>query len=499
MNKVIVTGGAGFIGSNLVRRLIADGVDEVLIIDDIKDKFTNIDGEPSSTLDFVKIDNNISCKDLSIIVSNSTRDQLQSVQLVLLNNGTTAVLLQKDDLDTTTGLSTFSGISDIGYFDLIQTEFDESFLRFVPHDADIDYDLKTIEIDFTGNSGIGTQSVGFTSLTSSIGISTVDSDLGITTTTIIGVDSNKYESFYAKTQLINKTTNEMNYVEHYVTHDSTDTYLTESFIDTHSRVDTYSGQLMGTFKGDLTDTQFSLLFENTSNDEIKVNSNIVGFGTTTAGTGVYRFAAANQPAGSERSLIYASNYNTGIGTTVVYSGGKNLFNTFMSVVEVSVGSTKALHQVTSLHDGTNVYVQQSPFLSVASTTAYDSAQGIGTFGGVYSGDNFILKFYPDASMTSEIKISSFKSLYLFKFFKHPALPKVLFSSIITTLLFLSLLLNFVILLLDNKKILLNNLSFSSCLSIMDLLFIFKKGFGIIFEIFLVLVPFPPIKIATSIK
>ena len=34
MNKVIVTGGAGFIGSNLVRRLIADGVDEVLIIDD---------------------------------------------------------------------------------------------------------------------------------------------------------------------------------------------------------------------------------------------------------------------------------------------------------------------------------------------------------------------------------------------------------------------------------------------------------------------------------
>ena len=124
------------------------------------------------------------------------------------------------------------------------------------------------ETDFIGNTGIGTQSVGFTSLTSSIGISTVDSDLGITTTTVIGVDSNKYESFYAKTQLINKSTNEMNYVEHYVTHDSTNTYLTESFVDTHSKVDTYSGQLMGTFKGDLTDTQFSLLFENTSDDEI---------------------------------------------------------------------------------------------------------------------------------------------------------------------------------------------------------------------------------------
>ena len=34
MNKVIVTGGAGFIGSNLVKRLLKDGAEKILIIDD---------------------------------------------------------------------------------------------------------------------------------------------------------------------------------------------------------------------------------------------------------------------------------------------------------------------------------------------------------------------------------------------------------------------------------------------------------------------------------
>ena len=408
---------------------------QVLIIDDIKNKFANLDGDPSSTLDFIKIDSNISCKELSIRISELGSNNIQAAQLVLLNNGTTSVLLEKDNLDTTTGLSTISGSSKIGYFDLIETEFGEYYLRFIPFNPDNDYDLKTIETDFTGNIGVGTQSVGFTSITSSIGISTVDSDLGITTTNVIGVDSNKYESFYAKTQLINKSTNEMNYVEHYVTHDSTDTYLTESFIDTHSTMDSYSGQLMGTFKGDLTDTQFSLLFENTSDDEIEVKSNIVGFGTTTAGTGVYRFAAANQPAGSERSLIYASNYNTGIGTTVVYSGSKILFNTFMSVVEVSVGSTKALHQVTSLYDGTNVYVQQGSILSSDGYSEYSEYGGIGTFGGNIDSTDFILNFHPDEEFLDDtIQVSSFnKAFYIdVDIINTPNIPDLIYGGTINS-------------------------------------------------------------------
>ncbi len=43
--RVVVTGGAGFIGANLVRRLLADGTDEVAVVDDLSSgRRDNLDG-----------------------------------------------------------------------------------------------------------------------------------------------------------------------------------------------------------------------------------------------------------------------------------------------------------------------------------------------------------------------------------------------------------------------------------------------------------------------
>ena len=60
-----------------------------------------------------------------------------------------------------------------------------------------------------------------------------------------------------------------------------------------------------------------------------------------------------------------------------------------------------MHQLLSVHDGTDVYTTQYPFVSVGSTS------GIGTFGSEFSGSNLILKFYPDAFFnSSDIQVSA---------------------------------------------------------------------------------------------
>ena len=205
----------------------------------------------------------------------------------------------------------------------------------------------------------------------------------------------------------------MNYVRLYITHDGTNTYLSEYYID--SKLSSSTGDPIGLFTcTNLGSGIFSLVHENDTGNELQIRSNIVGFGTTTVGIGTYRFKSSEQLDGQERSVVYQSNFQSTVGaqSKTIHTLDKLLFNASKSVVQVSVGSSKALHQVMMIFDETDVYTQQLPFLSVDTTNnTLDTLSGIGTFGGEVSGNNLLLNFYPD-NQNQQIDIEIFsKSFY----------------------------------------------------------------------------------------
>jgi hypothetical protein len=318
-----------------------------------------------------------------------------------LNDGNNSFLAEKSTLvNTGVGLTHISG-EPIGKFILIEDDADDNtYLRFIPNNPfDIDYDVKLINSNFNSSSpGIGTTSIGFINLTGS----NKTAASGIQTS-IISVESNKFSSLYLNVQIVGSATTQMNFAEVYLTHDGTDTYISEYYFDSEFSSNYYSGNNIGIFTASISPSGIlSLNYINNSSNSVDIRSKIVGFGTTSVGTGAYRFISPGQIPGNERSVVYQSTYSSTVSSaSTVISLNKSNFNAVKSLVEVSVGSTSALHQIMLVQDETNIYVQQSPFLSVGSTN------GIGTFGGEYSGSNFILKFYPEPTVTSKINILAF--------------------------------------------------------------------------------------------
>ena len=364
----------------------------VLGIDNINTQFSNLESEPSIVLNILKLEPNDAYNNLLFRISSLDNSQIQLTELVVLNNTIDTFVLDKSSIS--------NGEELLGQFSIFTDEFKDTYLKFDPTNPyDIDYDLKLIRTKFnTIGSGIGTESIGFIDLT---GLNNTVGP-GITTS-IVSKQTNKLESVYADIQVIDIKTNKMNFVELYLTHDGTDTYISEYYIDSESGTSNYSGNFIGSFSSNISSGILSLNFKNTSSNNIRIRSKIVGFGSTSVGVGTYRFILSGQTPGFERSAKYESKYVSNVSTasTSIISLNTNNFNALKSLVKVSFGSTIALHQVSLIQDTSNIFVEQSAFLSAGSTT------GIGTFGGEYSGSNFILKFYKSSEITGNINISAF--------------------------------------------------------------------------------------------
>ena len=348
----------------------------VLEIDDISSLFSNTSVSLNKFLD---LSLNSEYARLLVQIRNPNNKNTQLSDLVLFKDTNDVFTAEQTKIHNTP--------SELGE---LKVEMDTSgsvSLKFTPDDPDNnDYDLKIFKSSFNTNlAGIGTQSIGFVNLTGSNAIVATAS-----TSEIISSNTGITDAYFASVEVHDPTTEEINFVQLYLTHDGTNTYMSEFFTDSEEGP---VSNFIGTFKSSIDSGVLSLNFENTELNEIRVRSNIVGIGTTTSGIGTYRFKSTGQIDGSERTVRFESNYANVSAATTVATFLQQEISSLKSIIRVSSGSTSALHQVLVAHNETDTHNTQYPFLSIGSTS------GIGTFSSTIVGNDLNLNFHPDPLYT----------------------------------------------------------------------------------------------------
>jgi len=379
---------------------------KVLRVDDIQDQFSSSDDEPFEYKDILQVDDSSLYNNYIFKVSDiSGKNHIQLTNLVFLNDSVSSnkLVLEKQSL-VNVGLGfTTENDEQYGDFSLETDEFGVTFLRFTPEDPyDTEYDIKFIEKKFNNSTiGIGTSSIGFIDLTSRAQTVLIN-----TTESVIGFSTDKFTALYVNALVTKEVSGETNFVELYLTHDGDDTNLAEYYFDTTAI--SGSSNFIGSFGATVNSGIVSLTYLNDSAEDVVLRTRTVGFGTTAVGVGTFRYRLPTQPIGAERSATYETGFTTttaGVSTAFL-TLDKNIFDSSRSLVEVSIGdTTKSVHQLMMVHDGTNVFTQQSSFISIGSTL------GIGTFGGEFSGDNVLVKFYPDANHNGDTEIKAFSECF----------------------------------------------------------------------------------------
>ena len=363
----------------------------VLEIDDISRLFSNTASTLSQFLD----------------LSINTRYATFLIQVRNPNNNNTQlsdIILYKDDNDVFTAerAKIHTTPSELGEIvGAIDTSGNIS-INFTPDDPENnDYDLKILETSYNTNlTGIGTQSIGFVNLS---GINTTVSTA--TTSLIISSDINNTDGFFASIEVNNVTTEQTNFVDLYITHDGTNSFISEFYADTE---DGPTSNFIGTFISSIESNVLSLNFENDQANEVLVRSRVIGIGTTAAGIGTYRFKLSGQLDGTERTSRFESNFSNVSTASTIATFTENVISSLQGFVRVSSGSTSALHRVLVAHDSTDTHTTQYPFLSIGSTS------GIGTFSSTIVGNDLNLNFHPDplySGGTNSVQVQTFTEAF----------------------------------------------------------------------------------------
>tara|TARA_Y100001968_G_C19454156_1_gene770984 strand:+ start:2796 stop:18506 length:15711 start_codon:yes stop_codon:yes gene_type:complete len=214
---------------------------------------------------------------------------------------------------------------------------------------------------------------------------------GPDTTEILSWPTSDFNALYANVVVQDDVTKQINYSEVNVDFDGTATYISEIYADNLTY--TYSSSRVGliTARYDSGTDRVYLECENDRSRTLSISANVVGFGTTTAGIGTYRYAVPGQPVGAERSGRLESTYHSGNATApiLVTNINSDLDSSVKSLVRVSCGKTSSIHQVVLFNDASTISITEYPFVPINSTI------GLGTFGTTNVGNQVAFSFYPD--------------------------------------------------------------------------------------------------------
>ena len=362
----------------------------VLDIDDISLQFSNTNSTLNGRVDVPLLTD---YESFVIQTENPKTNEIQVDELIVYKDGSDTFTFEKNRLGIgTQTIADFQGITD--------TSTNNTFLRITPTNVfEDDLDIKIYRSRFNSTlAGINTESIGFVNLVGiaktvnpSATISLVDGAVGVTS------------AFYATVEVTDSVTNEKNIVDLYATHDGTNSYFSEYYADSSS-TNNFSSNFIGTFTSNLSSGVLSIDFENTGINTATLRSKVVGFGTTTAGIGTFRFKDTAQIAGNERTINLQSSFKRVNSTSTIVGVDSNKFSTIKSVVKVAVGSTIAIHQVLATHDGTDTSVVHYPFISIGSTA------GIGTFIANFANNKFNLRFNPDTGV-NDAEVSAYSEVF----------------------------------------------------------------------------------------
>ena len=394
---------------NVARKITFDNIrlsdyincktNDVLTIDDFSPQFSNLEEGGDSFIDLIDFDESLGTQffnNLLIVATSNPADRIEISDLMVISNGSENILVKKGNLiNSDDGLNTKDDVI-IDYKLENNLNTGRSTLRFSPVIDPIpgnesDYDLKIFKTEFnTDLVGVGTSSIGPINLSSRNKLSLT----GITTD-ILTVPINSFDSLHATVFVYDIFSNKMNLIESFVTHNDSDTFLTQSYFSGETR--NISLESLGIITSSVSSGNLILSFDNQYTNSLNLKSKVVVFGDTGTPNGEYRFKTQGQEDGSERTSFYAGMSTSNVGVSTLQYLDSNIINAVKTVAEVSIGSSKAVHEALFIHDGTNAYSHQGGSLSVTkdSNSEYDPSIGLGTFGASLSGSSFKIEFYPD--------------------------------------------------------------------------------------------------------